>query len=120
MSGKSHTSRRLATAAAAALASATAAVGVTAGFQSSNPKYGPPDPRALHYLNANPGALSAGFLTDMTDRARVARGHPTLVLVAARIPARTAAGALSACFLADTADSARVARTHRTLSRPYQ
>jgi hypothetical protein len=78
---------------------------------SSKPKdYGPSDPWQIPYLTASPGALSAVFLTDTTDSARVARTHPAIVLSAARSQARIAAGTLRAGFLTDTTDSARVAR----------
>jgi hypothetical protein len=110
MNGQTHTLQRLAT--GIALATTMAALAVPAGLASSKPKnYGPPDPWSLPYLTARSAGLSAGFLTDTTDSARVARAHPAVVLTAAHPHARIAAGALRAGFLTDTTDSARVAHS---------
>ena len=111
MNGQTHTLRRIAT--GITLAATIAALAVPAGLASSKPKdYGPPDSWELPYLNASTGDLSAGFLTDTTDSARVARAHPAVELTAARPHTQTAAGTLRAGFLTDTTDSARIARAH--------
>jgi hypothetical protein len=103
--------KRIAT--AITLATTMAALAVPAGLASSKPKnYGPPDPWMLRYLNASPIGLAAGFLTDTTDSARVARAHPAVELTAARPQVRIAPGTLRGGFLTDTTDSARVARAH--------